>query len=647
MDIPSIARSVSSAGRAAEEQIGLFGPFRASSAARDLFDEYYGSRGVGRVVEEFRQGERSVPTLAVGALKQGVADPLEDVAGIPFRVAGAAGGMLYDTLPESITDPAEQKAFEMGQQLAQQAEESGFTDWMRENKYSIRNAGELASVLAAYFPARDITQMFTGPLGDAAMRGFLTTQGDVIIPNFYGPRTDKFGPRTESLLQRVAPDEGWDPTKSFDENWKFLAQNPSLQSETQNTLRQGLGALQWGARAGSRVLQSLMSPRSRALYRESGLSPVAIESIDRMENSLEQLRRLEARPPAADATKEVKDAYQAQLKALKTAYKRQVEIAHSQLQQMANIRVQANARATREDVPYEFALAASDPNAPTVYFRPSDVPDGNWYHTNAAPGATRMSVSPEESQFVQDHITSVWKDLDMDRARIIVKQPMSDVTGAHFLDVVDKGGFAGPVKGQIGDIFINPKGPNPDFTVDSLEETLRKRAGRKDAEFTVQGADDTGVYIQVARQTKKGGRGKVEGGINLLIKVEPNGNLTGYMSDLHDFLEKAPVIGPALDKALPTQVLAVSPPMQSNIYSVLTRERVDRAMFPGAKDIFSTPRPSRRDNMTQSEEIQQATERLQRARRFNPSMAERVRQMAPASGYGMFYGGAIAGNEEE
>jgi hypothetical protein len=70
-------------------------------------------------------------------------------------------------------------------------------------------------------------------------------------------------------------------------------------------------------------------------------------------------------------------------------------------------------------------------------------------------------------------------------------------------------------------------------------------------------------------------------------------------------------------------------------------------MFPGAKDIFSTPRPSRRDNMTQSEEIQQATERLQRARRFNPSMAERVRQMAPASGYGMFYGGAIAGNEEE
>ena len=644
MSVSDTMKAISAAGLAAEKATGTGGLFSAGQAARDLYNRYYGSEGVGKVVEEFRQGERSVPTMAVGALKEGVADPLEDVVGLPFRAAGSVGGMIYSALPESVTGPVEQQAFAVGQELGRQAQESGFSDWLKENKYEVRNAGELASVLGAFFPARDIAQIMTGPLGDQAMRGFLTTQGDVIIPNFYGPRTDQFGPKTERALRTVAPDPGWDPTKSFDENWSFLAKNKDLQSEQQNKLRKGLGAVQWGAKAGVRVLKSLMSPRSRALYKEYGISPVATESIKRMEQSLEQLRRLEANPPAPDAPEAVKKAYAKNLRSLKTAYKKQVEIAHSQLQQMANIRKQSEAQATKKDVPYEFALAASDPNSPMVYFRPSDVPDGSWYHANAAPGATRSSITRQESDFVQDHVMNAWKDVDPNRVRVIVKQPVSSVTGNHFLDLVDKGGFAGPVKGQLGDVFLNPNGPNPDYNLDTLKTALEKRAGRQDAEFKVTGSDDSGVYVQVVRKERKGGRGKVEGGINLLIKVEPNGNITGYMSDLHDFLEKVPVVGQSLDKALPTQVLAVSPPMQSNIYSVLTQKRVDRATFPGGQGVFSEPRPSR---MKEADEIQQAADRLRQAGGFNPSIAERTKAMIPSAGYGTFAAGVLAGNDDE
>lgn len=90
----------------------------------------------------------------------------------------------------------------------------------------------------------------------------------------------------------------------------------------------------------------------------------------------------------------------------------------------------------------------------------------------------------------------------------------------------------------------------------------------------------------------KAGEAKVEGGVNMLIKVGIDGNLTGVMSDLHDFMEKIPtgkiankvglnrrlaraglpqipdVPNVPMQMALPNNVVAVSPPMQSNVVSI-------------------------------------------------------------------------------
>jgi hypothetical protein len=191
--------------------------------------------------------------------------------------------------------------------------------------------------------------------------------------------------------------------------------------------------------------------------------------------------------------------------------------------------------------------------------------------------------------------------------------------------MVDKGGVAGPVKGHLFDLFSpTPKKGAPEYTLNSLESAVKKKEKRKDAEFVYTGKDDTGVYLQVARKQRKGGRGKVEGGINLLMKVEPNGDVTGYMSDLHDFLEKVPVLGKALEKSLPTQVLAVSPPMQTNIYSFTSKKKVDRVYGEGTQEAMKVARPEPAQG--QAAEFADAAQRLQDMDQLTPSALSRARE---------------------
>ena len=49
------------------------------------------------------------------------------------------------------------------------------------------------------------------------------------------------------------------------------------------------------------------------------------------------------------------------------------------------------------------------------------------------------------------------------------------------------------------------------------------------------------------------------------MKVEPDGTLTGYMFDKHDFLEKVPGVNIAAQKLLPNDVIAVTPAMKTQI----------------------------------------------------------------------------------
>ena len=125
----------------------------------------------------------------------------------------------------------------------------------------------------------------------------------------------------------------------------------------------------------------------------------------------------------------------------------------------------------------------------------------------------------------------------------------------------------------------------------------------------------------------------------MLMKIEPNGNITGYMSDLHDFLDKVPGIKNVLEYTLPTKVLAVSPPMQSNIYSVMS-ESAAKNKF-GAEGVAKrVPYPSA------AGEKAKAIERIKDTGIPKPSTGEVVRQSGQAA-QNAIAGGMLFSTPEE
>lgn len=594
-----------------------------------------------KVIEEYQKGERDTQELARGMVSKAV-NSVEDLIfnTLTLPVNNRFVKMGYEALPETgITEEIAKAGGEVGRLTKDLLDDSKLLkplqDFLKENPNFIRDADERATVVGAVNPIRSLISLISRKAGltDEAMRGYLLGEGEVIVPNFYGPRTDKYTRIEEDFIQKLFRDEAWDDNKPFDENWNNLIQNPLLQNQDQNVLRQGYGFVKWGARGANRVLKNLFSTKNRALYADFGVAPVAKEQIDLMEQTIRDMDSVQAKKPPQTASKEIKKAWNQEWSRAQNRYKRQVEIAHSQIQALANIRTQAGAKANKEDLAYNFALAASDPNSPFVYFKPDEV-GSDWLHQTTKNGGNiaGKEVPAEQSAMVQSMMMDAWKDLDTDRMRVIVKNPMSAVTGAHFLDVVDKGGFAGPVKGQIFDVFdpkkVGDVAINETSTVSDLEKALRKRAelqtgsrkGKKrpDVDFVVKGSDSTGVYVMVSRRQRKGGRGKVEGGINMIMKVEPNGDVTGYMSDLHDFLEKTP-IGPVLERSLPTQVFAVSPPMQTNVFSIITDERLKSRGF---GDKARVPRPQ-----APAGEFDDAVRRLREYNAKRPSMLSQLRQL--------------------
>ena len=366
------------------------------------------------------------------------------------------------------------------------------------------------------------------------------------------------------------------------------------QNKTQNMIRKGLGMAGWGLNGARRVVSNLFNPMSRAMYNEYGLSSVFTETARALKKQMNKLDRMEKTSTAPDGPTKTELQNQRSLVAS------MIETAHSQVQQTANIRQQVGgAVATNTDVPIEFALRAADPNVPQLYFKKADYGD-NWYESSGATSVLDADgISPAQAKFAQDHFEQAWKSsgLDMGKARVIVKAPSSRATGDHFaslsstvqLNAIERAfrptgqsqGFYRLVTDDTGKMNILPD-------INSLEKALEKArvrtettkggkeitrgdAGLKAQEknFSIVGKDKEGVWIQFSHPS----RAKVEGGMNLLVHVKPNGDLTGMASDLHDFFNELPVVGVGLKQLMPNQVLAVTPPMKTNIFSISPARR--------------------------------------------------------------------------
>lgn len=535
-----------------------------------------------------------------GVLGESLGAPLEGLFDSAGSVADAVDSPVRSTLERA--NPA------VG---ATTIARDAFNDYLSNNPEAaalVKDISDASNILAM----RGVGGRIGGE--DKSMRGFNESSADVIVDNFYNPRQVEYPAPIESLLQKVAPDKKSESGKEV-----FTGDNTR-----QNKIRKVLGFGSWASKGIARVAQNLVDPFSRATYSEFGISPAYMAAYRKFKQT----------------EKDYKEGT-----ASKSEYNQALDAAHSQMQQMANIRQQANAEARIKEGTDPFMLSVTDPNSP-MYFKPSERGD-NWYQETAAKGANLKELSDKEAKTVQDHVMNAWglkKDEDV---KVVVKRP-TGMGGNHFSDVVARNKYFKHAL-HVFDVGQSKRGGNIEFkSVDDLYDALENRSEalikepgqeKKVRAFRVVKTDETGVWITGSRA----GTAKVEGGINMLMKIEPNGDITGYMSDLHDFLDKVPVVKDVLNYTLPTKVLAVSTPMQSNIYSVMGADAA-KAKFKDTPDVMDkrVPYPSAAGEAAMSV----LGPRLDAAASVRPSVQGVARQIVPIA-ENAIVGGLLTGPEDD
>jgi len=421
------------------------------------------------------------------------------------------------------------------------------------------------------------------------------------------------------------------PLNSFEE---FLMENYDVGATPNavNRYKAVKGNVKFGAEILKNAARSMFDPYTRAKYTEYGIAPI----YDKM--------------------------YEAYKKAEKTGdptqIKNALEIAHNQMQAMSNIKRQAGQVPRGRDVPFEFAEAASDINAPKVYFRPTEYGD-DWFAEAVAPGANFGGIRPEDSKFIQNHVEKVWagkKGYDPNKTYVTVKTPRSDITGNHFRDVLannkaitkvtnlfqGKGGPSYRTFGSVEELETSLKALESDnkYTRGEKAGQIKKDALGRDRTppIKVLKSDDTGVWVTITDRDAVIGTAKTEGGVNMIVKVEPDGNLTGVMSDAHNMYEefripftKVRVRNRLMEKALEDDVIALTAPMQTNVVSVSKEGKFGDA----AEELREAPKETMRvpDRARQSaaKGLTGPRDRVVAAGELQASAGEIARQTVPVT----------------
>jgi Tfp pilus assembly protein PilP len=331
------------------------------------------------------------------------------------------------------------------------------------------------------------------------------------------------------------------------------------------------GFTKWLAGGTSDVVRTLLDPKSQALYREKGITTGSQRHVGRA---------------IAD---------------------NKIHKGTAQVQYGSHIGQQAG----REGSVAESATAIMEKSGVTDYFayKPGlykeTIREGGYVPTQ---DGSKTPISNNSLDIIEKHFGNVWDAPDAKGAKVPFKDAESPIvmikapgnstfTGDHYNDLVKAGGWVGDVytafrtnKGEptVEQLWSHLKKVS-DKNIEFNKNKKRSEKGRwmlKEDSDTLEKAKKNGIWITGSKQ----GRAYTEGGINYLHKIQPNGNVLSIMSDEHNFFEsllgkgdkvaRVGTLGVAeegfglisqLEEVLPNRLVAVTPPMQSNIYNLRTQ----------------------------------------------------------------------------
>jgi hypothetical protein len=359
--------------------------------------------------------------------------------------------------------------------------------------------------------------------------GLFLTSPRNLIENFYGPThipADAVPNRLDNYIAR-------DP-QGFAEKVRRI---PKVGPMVANTVKDAKNAEQimqgriraqdffkWGKEGTKQGLFNLMNPDARALYYSTGVNPTTVRVAQ---------------------------------EAVESDVGRDLSTAIAQGQQ----NIVTNTRRGREG-PIDPTLDTVD----RISYMSDTVPfERGAYSSLVKDVAARNNTPQKDLDFFEEHIGNVWqvgkgekaeKFADAASPKINIKTPTTYQTGNHAFDFAHKGPmrtFATlfKEKSTVSDAELLAKFKSSD------KLKLHPKMGQTDEEILSNAKKNGGFYFTGSMV----GTAITEGGVNYVGKITPRGRVTAVMSDENNFLENVPVVGKAVEKALPNRMVNATPPM--------------------------------------------------------------------------------------
>ena len=625
-------------------------------ALKGLFDTAYSfgqdlskgvqdyGRGLSKVEQEFQSGDRNVGEYILGTGYYGVAKPIEELFSyfIPDPIEEAIGSAAQYGMEATGLDDALQSLDPDTRRAAEEA----------FGLFGILSpAGAVKGQLGSRAVAKGAPDTRTAR--ERARAGMVSSNFDVIIDNFYDPNTKTY--------------PGLRGATSFDKLGRKLM---------------GLG--EWGAKGIARTAKLAFDPVARARFMETGVTPVATDAYKKFAKLEERMNAM----PDGDAKKELQKEFNTALETITSQMQQMGNIG----EQAGTVPLKRNVprefveRAAMEGTPiYKSKAELGDnwfdasagtkgnvgPLNPEVSQFVGDYIEEAWRRSGLDMDRAKILVKAPSGRLTGDHWASMAFNAQVnaiERAfrettgrkryvggEIVRKQSGPDTwrTGDLEPDVAEKRVLGGTTEtttappGGFYDVEIN--GDNVELVpdIDGLQKALEETRVTRDADgklsgdeklvktfgkdapknFDIVGQDNKGVWIRFSHPA----RAKVEGGMNILMRVEPDGTLTSIASDLHDFGDKLPGINKLLDDALPNQVLAVTPPMQSNVFSLSSLRSNKKDNVPLKEEYGEFVEEKLIDKPKPQLDETQGKEELRVLGDLQPSKAEIARQTVPVA----------------
>ena len=425
--------------------------------------------------------------------------------------AGQTAGLLGDSIgafaPQWVEDTLG-KAGElvMSTDVGQKAGEL-ILDFSKENPRASENLGNVFNAGSLVVGGGLVKS------GATANKGAWAAGVKNYIDNFYTNDNKKIDPtRLEKTLGEIA--------------LEFKGKSTGSKANVAMAGKKITGVMRWGLGGAASAIDSLFNPYSRALYRDTAISRRGQKAVDGY------LLKNGGAPNQRDKAKAV-----------------------AQVIFNRHIIEQSDRQGAMGSPLFEIEdLAATQGYRPDTLS--SFIKGANTTKFTTPEGKTKR-IRDKDLTTAYDKINAAWGNKPDSKRKIIFKEPSGGSTGGHFSDVAQKQ----PAIKHIQDIIAGSKGT---LTSKQFYEKLKEtseRTGEFKTNKTWEAAEKEGIWVQAGH----GGGSIVEGGINSLLKVMPNGKAIAFMSDKHDFLEKLPIVGKFLEKALPRELMAVSGPMHMDL----------------------------------------------------------------------------------